>query len=79
MFKDGHADAYRFAFVLMGAIALIGAALSFMLVRRDDQTRHWGIFSRRSRWTWALTGGGPGLTRRLLPGRAAPGEGGSPQ
>jgi hypothetical protein len=57
----------------VGAIALIGAALSFMLVRRDDQKRSWGIFSRRSRWTWALSGEGPGLTRK--PGVARGAEG----
>jgi hypothetical protein len=62
--KGGHADAFRFTFVLMGAIALVGAALSYLLVRRDDQVRHWRVFSRRSRWTWALTGQRPGLTRK---------------
>jgi hypothetical protein len=48
----------------MGAIALVGAALSYLLVRRDDRARRWRVFSRRSRWTWALTGQGPGLTRK---------------
>jgi EmrB/QacA subfamily drug resistance transporter len=64
VFKSGHADAFRFTFVLMGAIALVGAALSFLLVRREDRARRWRVFSRRSRWTWALTGEGPGLTRK---------------
>ncbi|HEX2397223.1 MAG TPA: hypothetical protein VHI73_03690, partial [Solirubrobacteraceae bacterium] len=74
VFKSGHADAFRFTFVLMGAIALVGAALSYLLVRRDDQVRRWGVFTRRSRWTWSLTGQGPGLTRK--PWRVAGGEGG---
>jgi hypothetical protein len=64
VFKSGHADAFRFTFVLMGSIALVGAALSYLLVRRDDRARRWRVFSRRSRWTWALTGQGPGLTRK---------------
>jgi hypothetical protein len=68
-------DAYRFTFVLMGAIALAGAVLSYLLVRRDDRARRPHVFSRRSRWTWALSGEGPGLTRKPLPRRRAPGEG----
>jgi hypothetical protein len=79
VFKDAHADAYRFTFVLMGAIALVGGALSFMLVRRDDRARRAHVFSRRSRWTWALSGEGVGVTRRPLPGRPAAGEAGSAQ
>jgi hypothetical protein len=75
VFKSAHADAFRFTFVLMGAIALIGAGLSYLLVRRDDQARNWGVFSRRSRWTWALTGQGPGLTRK--PWRVAGGAEGN--
>jgi EmrB/QacA subfamily drug resistance transporter len=75
VFKSGHADAYRFTFVLMGALALVGGALSFVLVRRDDAARRLRVFSRRSRWTWALSGQGAGVTRKPLPRREAPGEG----
>jgi MFS family permease len=78
VFKSGHADAYRFTFVLMGALALVGAALSFVLVRRDDAARRLHVFSRRSRWTWALSGLGTGVTRKPLPGAEAPGEGAAP-
>ena len=55
------------AVVFVVSSALAGAAqLSFLIVRRDDQRRRLHVFSRRSRWTWALSGEGPGITRKPL-------------
>ncbi len=62
-FRDAHVAGYRFVFVLAGIMALVGAAVAFFLVRRDDRTfRHHRVFTRRSRWVWASSGVGPGLT-----------------
>ena len=67
-FRDAHVAGYRFVFVLAGILALVGAVVSFFLVRRDDRAfRHHRVFSRRSRWAWASSGVGPGLTRKEEP------------
>jgi len=67
-FRDAHVAGYRFVFVLAGILALIGALVSYFLVRRDDRSfgRH-RVFTRRSRWAWASSGVGPGITRRTIP------------
>ena len=68
--KDAHVAGYRFVFVLCALIAIVGAVASFFLVRREDRTvagaQH-HIFSRRSRWAWATTGVGPGISRQPMP------------
>jgi hypothetical protein len=66
-FESAHVSGYRFVFVLTGVIALIGAIATFVMVRREDRAMRHRIFSRRSRWAWATTGVGPGLTREPIP------------
>lgn len=66
-FRDAHVAGYRFVFVLTGIIAIAGAISSFLLVRRDDRLFHHRVFSRRSRWVWASSGVGLGLTREPEP------------
>ena len=66
-FEAAHAYAYQLTFVLMGVVAIVGAAVCWLLVRRADHEMPTGIFSRRSRWIWATTGEGSGLTRKPTP------------
>ena len=67
-FHDAHVAGYRFVFVLAGIMALVGAAVAFFLVRRDDRTFGTTASSRAaSRWVWASSGVGPGLTRKEEP------------
>lgn len=77
-FEEAHIHAYQLTFVIMGAVAIVGAIVCWLLVRKDDHLASAiGIFSRRSRWTWAAKGEGPGLTRKPVhetPGRSIPGE-----
>ena len=63
-FEEAHVHAFQLTFVLMGAVAIVGAIACWLLVRKDDRMAPTHIFSRRSRWTWATTGQGPGLTRK---------------
>jgi hypothetical protein len=66
--KDAHVAGYRFVFLLCALIAIIGAVVSFFLVRREDRTmKQHHVFSRRSRWAWATTGVGPGISREPIP------------
>ncbi len=66
--RDAHVAGYRFVFLLCALIALVGAVSTYLMVRRDDRTvKKHRVFSRRSRWTWATTRVGPGVTREPLP------------
>lgn len=76
-FLTAHVDAYRFTFLLMAAAA-IGALVSLAIVRRDDRVAPLRVFSRRSPWSWSLSGQGPGLTRKP-PGVAGAGPGNDPE
>ncbi len=68
-FEDAHIYAYQLTFVIMGVMSVVGAAVCWLLVRREDHlVPAVGIFSRRSRWSWATPGAGPGLTRKPPPG-----------
>jgi EmrB/QacA subfamily drug resistance transporter len=67
-----HVTAFEVTFYASAVIALLGAATSFVLVRKSDRTRGGsGVFSRRSRWIFATSGRSPAITRRPAP---RPGE-----
>lgn len=66
-FEEAHVHAYQLTFVLMGAVAFVGAVACWLLARRGDHMAPTGLFSRRSRWTWSTHGAGPWLTRKPLP------------
>jgi hypothetical protein len=58
-----HVDSFRITFLTSAGIALLGALVCFILVRRDDRFYAGPVFGRRSRWVWANAGTTPGLTR----------------
>jgi hypothetical protein len=62
-FLQSHVEAFRITFVVTAAIALVAALLCAALVRRVDRVAEGPVFGRRSRWQYANTGGGPGITR----------------
>jgi EmrB/QacA subfamily drug resistance transporter len=64
-----HVDSFRITFLTSAGIALLGALVCFILVRREDRFYRGPVFGRRSRWFWANAGATPGLTRR--PGRSS--------
>jgi EmrB/QacA subfamily drug resistance transporter len=68
-----HVHAFEVTFYASGAIAVIGAIASFILVRKSDRvkTGTTGVFTRRSRWIFATSGRSPAITRRPAP---RPGE-----
>ena len=68
LFEAAHVYAFQITFGLMGIVALVGAAVCWLLVRRDDRLAPAGIFSRRSRWVWTAKGEGPGISRKPNPG-----------
>jgi hypothetical protein len=59
--------AFQLTFALMGVVAIVGAVACWLLVRKADHEFATHIFSRRSRW--AITGQGPGVTRKPSPGQ----------
>jgi hypothetical protein len=59
-----HVDSFRITFLTTAGIALLGAVVCFTLVRRTDRVYGAPVFGRRSRWFWASSGVGPGLTRK---------------
>jgi EmrB/QacA subfamily drug resistance transporter len=63
-FEAAHVYAYQLTFALMGLVAIIGAIVCWLMVRKADHEAPTNIFSRRSRWTWTTTGQGPGVTRK---------------
>lgn len=68
-----HVHAFEVTFYASGAIAIVGAIVSFILVRKRDRVKPGaaGIFTRRSRWIAATSGRSPAVTRRPAP---RPGE-----
>jgi len=68
-----HVHAFEVTFYASGAIAVVGAITSLILVRKSDRikTGATGVFTRRSRWILATTGRSPAITRRPAP---RPGE-----
>jgi hypothetical protein len=55
-FEAAHVYAYQLTFTLMGLVAIVGAAVCWLLVRKGDHEAPTHIFSRRSRWIWSTTG-----------------------
>lgn len=76
-FEAAHVYAFQLTFALMGVVAIVGAVVCWLLVRKKDHLAPAHIFSRRSRWIWANTGGGPGLTRKPTPGASGADRSGS--
>ena len=72
-FEEAHIHAFQLTFVLMGVVAIVAAAVCWLLVRRGDHMAPAGVFGRRSRWSWTTKGEGPGLTRKPAPGTSEPG------
>jgi hypothetical protein len=58
-----HVESFRITFLTSAGIALLGALVCFILVRRDDRFYAGPVFGRRSRWVWANAGTSPGITR----------------
>ena len=68
-----HVHAFEVTFYASGAIAVVGAIVTFVLVRKRDRLKGeaTGVFTRRSRWIFATSGRSPAITRRPPP---RPGE-----
>jgi EmrB/QacA subfamily drug resistance transporter len=68
-----HVTAFEATFFASSGIALLGALVTFVLVRKNDRlkTPGPGVFSRRSRWIATGVGRSPAVSRRPAPG---PGE-----
>ncbi|HXF31198.1 MAG TPA: DHA2 family efflux MFS transporter permease subunit [Solirubrobacterales bacterium] len=66
---SSHVHAFEVTFYASGGIALLGALVSFILVRKRDRLkpRAAGVFTRRSRWIYASSGRSPAITRRPPP------------
>ena len=64
---DAFLDAFALTMLATVIIALVGAAVTFIWVRRGDPVKEGRIFSRRSRWAYSSTGHGAGLTKRPIP------------
>ncbi len=63
---EAFVDAFEVTMLVVGAIALAGALLTLVLVRKTDRVAAGPIFSRRSRWVWTAPAEGAGLTRRPI-------------
>jgi MFS family permease len=61
---SSHVASFQLTFYVSAAIAVLGAVICFILVRRGDRVAEGPIFSRRSRWAYVTTGHGPGITRQ---------------
>ena len=68
-FEAAHVYAYQLTFALMGLVAIVGAVVCWLMVRKADHEVSANIFTRRSRWIWSTTGQGPGVTRKPPPER----------
>ncbi|HJZ36347.1 MAG TPA: MFS transporter [Solirubrobacterales bacterium] len=68
-----HVTAFEVTFLASAGIALLGALVTFVLVRKTDRlkTPGPGVFSRRSRWISTSVGRSPAISRRPAP---RPGE-----
>ena len=59
-----HVDAFQVTFAASAGIALLGALVSFVLVRHADRVKTGPVFGRRSRWMLATEGRSSAITRR---------------
>jgi EmrB/QacA subfamily drug resistance transporter len=68
-----HVHAFEVTFYASAGIAVVGAIMSLILVRKRDRVKPGttGVFTRRSRWVFATSGRSPAITRRPPP---RPGE-----
>jgi EmrB/QacA subfamily drug resistance transporter len=69
-----HVHAFEVTFYASAGIAVVGAIVSLILVRKRDRVKPAGaagVFTRRSRWIFASAGRSPAITRRPAP---RPGE-----
>jgi EmrB/QacA subfamily drug resistance transporter len=68
-----HITAFEVTFLASSGIALVGALVTFVLVRKSDRLKPPGpgVFSRRSRWISTSVGRSPAISRRPAP---RPGE-----
>lgn len=64
---DAHVVAFQVTFAASAGIALLGAVVCFLLVRRTDRVAAGPIFSRRSRWTYATQGRSSAITKHPPP------------
>ncbi len=69
---DSFVDAFRLTMLVVAAVALAGALIVFVLVRRTDRVAQAPILSRRSRWAWIAPAEGAAVTRQPLSGTAVP-------
>jgi hypothetical protein len=60
---DSHAQSFQFAFYVSAGVALLGAVMSWLLVRKQPRTLDHPIFGRRSRWIRANVGATPAVSR----------------
>ena len=58
-----HVDSFRITFLASAGIALLGALVCLVLVRRENRFYVGPAFGRRSRWTYVTAGTTPGITR----------------
>ncbi len=59
-----HVTAFQVTFATSAGIALLGALLTLVLVRRTDRLETGPVFSRRSRWIYAAQGRSSAITKR---------------
>jgi hypothetical protein len=64
---SAHVNGFAAACYVSAAIALAGAVVMFVLVRRVGRTHERPVFGRRSRWVRADAGLSPGVTREPPP------------
>jgi MFS family permease len=62
-----HVTGFSAAFYCSAGIALAGAIIMSVLVRRQERTYEGPVFGRRSRWVLAHAGLSPGVTRKPPP------------
>jgi hypothetical protein len=60
---SSHAQSFQFAFYVSGGVALLGAVMSWALVRKQPRSLDHPIFGRRSRWVHANVGESPAVSR----------------
>jgi EmrB/QacA subfamily drug resistance transporter len=58
-----HAESFQFAFYVSAGVALMGAVMSWVLVRQQPRTLDHPVFGRRSRWVRANVGETPAVSR----------------
>jgi EmrB/QacA subfamily drug resistance transporter len=64
---DAFTDAFELVFLVVAGIALAGAVMALLFVRREDRVSTAPVFSRRSRWVAVTSGRSPAITRREPP------------